>query len=115
MVDPITITISIKAALAKWGAAHAGALIAISHVAFTLLTFEEIANWFTDKQALKESDKDNLAFTLQEKLSTGEYNTVQGIFNTRTHTMPAARTITSKHVDAKLAAIHATHEIALYS
>jgi hypothetical protein len=115
MVDPITITIVIKIALAKWAAAHAGALIAIAAVAYFLLTFEEIAHWFTDKQALKESDKDNLAFTLQEKLSTGEYNTVQGIFNARTHTIPTARTITSQRVDAKLAEIHARHELAVYS
>jgi hypothetical protein len=115
-MEPVTIAIAIKIILAKAAAAKVGTtLLAMTVLAVVLLTFEEIVNWFTDRQALKESDKDNLAFTLHEKLATGQYNTVQGIFNKRTQTIPAACTIKSQRVDAKLAAIHAIQELALYS
>lgn len=113
-MEPVSIAIAlaIKAIIAH----HAGAaLIAWAVLVITLLTFEEIANWFTDRQALMESDKDNIAFTLQEMLAKGQYNTVQGIFNKRTQTVPVARTIKSQNVDAKLAAIHAIHDLALYN
>lgn len=115
-MDPISIAIAIKFLLARSSAAKAGtAGVAVPTYTLVLLTFEEITNWFADHAALKESDKDNLAFTLQEKLPNGGYNTVQGIFNARTQAIPAARAIKSHHVDAKLAAIHATHELAMYS
>jgi len=110
--------IIIKLALAHLAAAHVGAgavVLAIAAVTFILLTFEEISNWFADRQALVESDKDNLAFTLQQKLESGEYSTVQGVFNKRTHAIPAARTITSQRIDAQLADTHAIHELALYN
>jgi hypothetical protein len=116
MPDPILTPIIIKLLLAKLAAAHVGAaVLAIAAVTVVLLTFGEITNWFADRQALLESDKDNLAFTLQQKLASGEYGTVQGIFNKRTLAFPAARTITSQRVDAKLAGIHAIHELALYN
>ncbi len=115
-MEPITIAIAIKIVLAKVAAAKVGAaLVAMTVIAVAVLTFEEITNWFTDRQTLKESDKDNIAFTLQEKLASGEYSTVQGIFNTRTQTIPAARTINSKRIDTKLASIHRVQELAIYS
>jgi len=72
-------------------------------------------NWFVDRSELKESDKNNVAFTLQEKIASGHYKTVQGIFNPRTSKILDGRAIESKSIDAKLAAIHAVEELALYS
>src|SRR6266516_5510450 len=105
MTDPVTLVIVIKAV---------AALIAIALIV-ALLTYEEIVNWFVQRSELKESDKNNLAFTLQEKLANGHYKTVQGIFSPHTNQILDGRAIESKSVDTELAAIHAIEELALYS
>ncbi len=104
-MDPITAALLIKGLIA---------LIAIS-VIVAILTYEEITNWFVERSELKESDQNNLAFTLQEKLENGHYKTVQGIFNPRTNKILDGRGIESKSIDTKLAAVHAIEALAIYS
>src|SRR5260370_19184677 len=96
MTDPVTIYLLIKAV---------AALIAIALIV-ALLTYEEIVNWFVQHSELKESDKNNLAFTLQEKLENGHYKTVQGIFNPRSNEILDGPGIESNSIDVKLAAVH---------
>lgn len=84
-------------------------------IILAILTFEHIINWFRDRQGLMEEDKDNIAFTVQDALKSGQYTNVQGIFNSRTATIVASRAMKADKVDDKLAEIHKDNKVALYS
>lgn len=45
--------------------------------------FKNIVNWFKDPERLKiiQEDKEKIAFAIKEKLATGSYNVVTGIFD----------------------------------
>ncbi|QMW05438.1 hypothetical protein [Spirosoma foliorum] len=90
------------------------ATTAVSVVIVLILTFLEIVDWFTDRNDLKLEDEDNIAFTLQEKLETGDYKTVQGIFNKRTNTLKDARKVQSNKIDKELKSLHKDNEIVIY-
>ena len=92
----------------------AAALTAV--VVLVILYWNQIVDWFREREALKAQDKDNIAFTLQQKLSSGAYETVQGIFNTRIN-MPVEgeiRKIRSEDIDDQVKATHRRQELALY-
>ena len=81
---------------------------------FTLY-YEHIISWFTGRQNLKESDRDNIAFTLQENLRTGKYKTVQGIFNKRTNTVLDGTGYESQELDSRLKEVHAGSPLVVYN
>lgn len=89
------------------------ATIAVGAV-ITVLTFAAILNWFREHAQLKEQDKQNVAFTLQQHLKNGNVKTVQGIFNTRNNTLLASKGYESGKIDPELAAVHRGEEVVLY-
>lgn len=90
-------------------------LVAVLAVAVVLvLKWDEIVHWFQHRNDIKDADRSNIAFTLQQKLDSGEYKTVQGIFNKRTSTVVEGRAVQSKEVDGELAAVHAANELVVY-
>jgi hypothetical protein len=90
------------------------ALGALAVVVLIVLFWKEIVAWFKNRSNLVEEDTENLAFTLQSKLKSGDYKTVQGIFNKRTADVVEGRKIESKEVDEKLHEYHQRNELVLY-
>jgi len=78
------------------------------------LLFTMIRSWFQNKQELTQSDRNNIAFTLQDKLSNGKYSTVQGIYNKSTNEVIDGRMMHSNELDSNLENIHANNELAIY-
>jgi hypothetical protein len=79
-----------------------------------IVFFDEIVDWFRSRNGLKQSDRDNVAFTLKENLSNGQYKVVRGIFNTRTSTILDAKAEQTRQLDAKLRAVHGTENLVVY-
>lgn len=78
------------------------------------LSIKEVINWFRNKSVIKKADKDNIAFTLQSKLESGNYKTVQGIFNIRTNDIKDGRIIESEKIDSEVKDIHTNNELVIY-
>lgn len=95
-MDPI-ISWMILAALTG-AAAYVGVKIAE-------LTWNFLVQWF-QKYRNTIINKEQLAFTLQEKLGSGQYKTVQGIFNPASQQVTDARNIESNQIDARVRDAH---------
>ena len=78
------------------------------------LVFGMLVKWFRNRRALVESDRDNIAFTLQNKLKSGKYNTVQGVFNTRTNEVIDGHKMMSNEIDNTIERLHADEELVIY-
>jgi uncharacterized membrane protein len=59
--------------------------LALVAIVVLFLKWNQIVNWFRNRQSLKQADRANLAFTLKESLENGKYSVIQGIFNQRTN------------------------------
>ncbi|MEM9925521.1 MAG: hypothetical protein AAF915_17515 [Cyanobacteria bacterium P01_D01_bin.50] len=90
------------------------ALVSIVVETIIRLSLEFIINWFQDREKLKNSDKDNIAFTIQEKVKNKEYKTVQGIFNKRTNEVVEAQEIHSNQLDRQIQELHRDNELVIY-
>ena len=80
--------------------------VGLSVVYIIRLGIKEVIKWFRNRSAIKQADKDNIAFTLQNKLASGKYKTVQGIFNTRNEVLVEGRVIESEEIDEEIENIH---------
>ena len=90
------------------------ALSVIGFATVTILTYNFIVNWFRKREKIKNADKDNIAFTIQEKMQNNQYKTVQGIFNKRNHEVVDAQEIRSKKVDEQIKRNHQGNELVVY-
>jgi hypothetical protein len=105
MID-IFLIILIKAAIAAIPVAAA--------VTVVVLNFTQIIDWFKKLRPNPKVDKSKLYFTLKDLWASGNYRTIQGVFDTRTQQLGKVRSITSKNIDARLADYHRNHELAIY-
>jgi len=83
-------------------------------VVLALLNWDRIIDWFRGRQELKQSDKDNIAFTLQEKIANGNYKTIEGIFNKKTNVLLDGVQYESEKIDEKLADVHRNEPLVVY-
>jgi hypothetical protein len=90
------------------------AVAALVAVFVALLNWEKVIDWFKGRTQLKVSDKDNIAFTIQEKLKDGKYETVQGIFNKSTNELLDAKKYKSEEIDDQLAKVHRREKLVFY-
>lgn len=90
------------------------ALSLIGFVTITIVTYNFIVNWFRKREKIKNADKDNIAFTIQEKMQNKQYKTVQGIFNKRTNEVVDAQEIRSDKVDEQMEENHRGNELVVY-
>jgi len=79
------------------------------------LVFSMLINWFQNRSALKETDRDNIGFTLQNKLASGKYKTVQGVFNTRENRVIDGRKMVSNQVDSSIEQLHKDEPLVIYN
>ncbi|NOT38797.1 MAG: hypothetical protein HOP11_15595 [Saprospiraceae bacterium] len=80
-----------------------------------LLTFDAIVQFFHERVYLKNRSKSNIAFSLQEKLNSGKYNTVYGIFDKSSNEILDAKNVQSNQVDSQIANNHAYEELCVYN
>ena len=83
-------------------------------VVVAILYYEEIIKWFRSRNDIKEADKANIAFTIKQRLNSGDYKIVQGIFNKRNETILDGHVIQAKELDKDLADAHEGKELVLY-
>ncbi|EDL59250.1 hypothetical protein [Gimesia maris] len=79
-----------------------------------VLTVNAVINWFKSRASLVNSDADNIAFTIREKLNNGDYSLYQGIFNQRTNTLLDGQKMVGDQMDSELANLHRTQEMVVY-
>jgi len=90
------------------------AAVAVAVIVIAILNWEKIIDWFKGRQSLKQSDKDNIAFTIKDEMAKGKVPVVQGIFNTRTEKVEDAVKYESKELDEKVAEKHRNSKLVLY-
>jgi C4-dicarboxylate-specific signal transduction histidine kinase len=90
------------------------AVAALTAVVLVLLNWDRINDWFQNRQQLAQSDKENIIFTLQERLKDGKYKTVQGIFNKATNELADGAKYVSDNIDEHLAELHSNDELVVY-
>lgn len=82
---------------------------------FVILLMADVSGWFETRTTLYMSDADNIAVTVKEHWQSGNYKTVQGIFNTRTNRLADAHRITSQDVDDELKRLHENTPMVVYN
>jgi hypothetical protein len=75
-------------------------------------SWDELINWFKNQKALKNADKDHIAFSLLEK--SNKYKLIIGIFNKRTGEFPDVIQIFCKELDSKILNAHQNNELVVY-
>lgn len=88
------------------GAAATGIYIAY-------LTLTEVLDWFRSRMYLMRSP-DVVATTIVDLLDSGDYETVQGVFNTRTQQWVESRTVKSDRISSDLAYVHRTDRVVIH-
>ena len=91
-------------------AGFVGGLIIGSLVTVAFLTLQEIMDWFSQHFNVLQKNKDNLAFSIRDKLDNGNYQIVQGIFNDRTGDVIEERNIETEEIDRELEQTHNEYE-----
>ena len=84
-------------------------------VVLVMLYWDDIINWFKQREELKLSDNDHLAITVLETLESGNYSVVQGIFNTRTKKMVDGTKYEAENIDEELAKKHRKDKVVIYT
>ena len=107
-MDPITSIFFIKMIEAALGR-----FIFASVVMLTILYFDSIISWFRSKSYLKQSDVNNIAFSLNDK-TDGKYSTVYGIYNTKNETVLEAQKVNSNDIDDQIKLMHKGSKLAVY-
>jgi len=90
------------------------AVAGVAAIILTILNWGRIVDWFRGRQRLKQSDKDNIALTLQQKLASGRYKTIQGIFNKRTNELLDSEVTEAEEIDEQVAEAHRGEELVVY-
>jgi len=91
-----------------------GLAVCFAVSAFFILLFADVLGWFEARSTLRASDADNIAVTIKECWDSGNYRTVQGVFNTRTSQLADARRVKSQDVDDELRRLHADKPMVVY-
>jgi hypothetical protein len=87
---------------------------ALAVVVLAIVYYDDIIAWFRARNDIKVRDKNNVAFTIKQKMDNGEYKLVQGIFNKRTEQVVDGQVVQTKMVDERLADVHGQNELVLY-
>jgi len=91
-----------------------GAVAAATVIYVVCLFWDKIIEWFRNRNDIKNQNRDNIAFTLQQKLDSGKFKTVQGIFNQNSNTMIDSIVIEHEQMDQQLAQAHGREELVVY-
>lgn len=82
-------------------------------ITLIVLAFVTIIQWFLD---LEENMADeDLAFTLKQRMSNGQYTVYQGIYDQNTAGIRRARRFNANRLDPKLAKAHSQDDLVVYT
>lgn len=101
MFDPISLIF-----LAIWALS--------SIVSIAMLTWEIIADWFSEYENSNYLDKDDIGF-LTNKIKDGKFTHVQGVFNTRTGKLKDGQQIKAESVDPEIREALKRHELVIFN
>ena len=94
----------------------AAAVFAI--ITISVLYWNNIVKWFeswnNNPNNLAETDRDDVGFTIIDKIKKGEYKTVQGVFNKRTNKVKDGRVVKSEKIDEHLSKTHGSEDLVIY-
>lgn len=79
-----------------------------------ILTVNAVVDWFRSRAALVNSDQDNIAFTVKERLNNGDFALYQGIFNQRTEQLIEGQKMVGEELDGQLAQLHREQTMVVY-
>lgn len=97
-----------------WIALITTATAGIATIFIARLAMKEVVNWFRERSKIKLANKDNIAFTLQKKLDSGNFKTVQGVFDTGRSEIREVRAIESERMDPEMQNLHRNSELVVY-
>jgi hypothetical protein len=80
-----------------------------------VITYQLISQWFQTKQTLKQSDTNNIAFTVKRELGNDKYLVCQGIFNTESQELLYGIKWQSSQIDTKITNIHKNNPLVVYN
>jgi hypothetical protein len=103
MVEPFTLIALILAAAAG-----------LTLVVVAVVYWDDIVNWFQSRNNLKVADRDNIAFTIKDRMASGEYTVIQGIFNKRTEEILDGRKMRTKALDSQFDRAHKDQDLVIY-
>ncbi len=85
-------------------------------IIMAVLTFGDVLGWFRSRLTERGATKlDKIrAFTIQECMDSGNYQTVQGLWDDATSSIVEHRVVNSQGIDQKLQDIHRTNRLAVY-
>jgi hypothetical protein len=92
----------------------AAALVVGAVIVVAILKWKAILDWFRGKRKLKEADKANIAFTIKNAQETGNFNVVQGIFNTDSCEVLDGQKYEAKKLDDELEQHHNGKDLVIY-
>lgn len=107
-MDPITTIF-----LLKMLEAALGGFIFAFVVMLTMLYFNSMIEWFRNKSHLKQSDTNNIAFSLNSR-TENRYSTIYGIYNTSNDTVLDAQKVNSNDIDGQVKLMHKDSKLAIY-
>lgn len=73
-------------------------------VVCVILKWNDIIDWFKGREKLYQKDKHNVAIVIKEKMQSGDYKVVQGIFNKKTSEFKDSKAYEAKELDEELQA-----------
>lgn len=82
----------------------AGTLVAGAYL--LIMHWQQVVSWFNQYRSLLLENKDNLAFSLLDRLENGHFKTVFGIFNRKQRTIVAGQMHEAESIDDSMNQIH---------
>ena len=79
-----------------------------------ILTVDADINWFRNRASIVQSDRNNLAFTIRERLADGNYAVYQGIFNQASGQLLDGQKLVSEKLDSELNSLHRDKPLVIY-
>jgi hypothetical protein len=79
-----------------------------------ILTVNAVISWFKNRAGLVQSDRNNLAFTIRERLADGNYAVYQGIFNSGTEQLLDGQKLVGERLDSELTNLHRDKPLVIY-
>lgn len=90
--------------------------IALTTIVVALLGWDNIVEWFTSffSNRKRIKNKDDVAFTIKQKIANGNVKVVQGIFNKQTETIEDGVEYEAEKLDEQLSSVHADEDLVVY-
>ena len=76
--------------------------------------WDHIILWFQDRSDIINADENKIAFTLKEKMTSGECALCRAYFDKKTNKVEDVRRVKSQQVDEELREVHAAKTLAIY-